>query len=84
MIWQKLQNVLPLIGVIAVVLLPIPAALEKGTVTVVTTHHALEIFTVAVITVRGILGLELVMQTAALMHPCCVIMFLKVPNLFFN
>ena len=31
-----------------------------------------------------ILGLELVIQTAALMHPCCVIMFLKVPNLFFN
>ena len=49
MIWKKLQNVLPLIGVMAVVLLPSPAVLEKAAV--ILTQHALEILYVATITV---------------------------------
>jgi len=51
MLWQKLLNVLLLIGVIVVALLPIPAVLEKETVTKMMTLHALEIFAVALTTV---------------------------------
>ena len=67
MIWQKLQDVLPLIGqgLMAVAHLPIPAVWDKATVKVVMTHHAMEILYVAPITVCGSLGLELVAQTAA-------------------
>ena len=53
MMWQKLQDVLPLIGqmgLMAVAILPIPALLEKATVTVMMTHHALEILYVATTT----------------------------------
>ena len=67
MIWQKLQNVLLLIGVIVVALLPIPAVLEKETVTKMMTLHALEIFAVAPITVFGMLE---AVQTAAIWKLC--------------
>ena len=87
LIWQELQNVLPLIGimvlrVMVVAQLPIPVVLEKETVTVVMTTHVVEVLYVAPITVRVILGLDLVLQTAAFGLPGFVI--LKVPNLFFN
>jgi hypothetical protein len=49
MMWQKLQDVLPLIGVIAVVLLPSPAALDKETATVM--MSAVELLHVVPITV---------------------------------
>ena len=64
--------------------LPIPVVLEKETVTVVMTTHVVEILYVALITVRVILGLDLVLQTAAFGLPGFVIIILKVPNLFFN
>ena len=84
LIWRRLQNVLPLVGIMTVALLPIPVVFENETVTVIMTTHVVENLYVAPITVRVILGLELVLQTAAFGIPCLVIMFLKVPNLFFN
>ena len=64
MMWQKLQDVLPLLIiiiimiVIVVALLPNPVVLEKGTVTVI--MSVVEILYVATITVCRILGLATV------------------------